>query len=119
MTPHDTLLLVDASSANRTALRNIFEESFNILESNNCEQAALFLKQAHCCIAAILLNVSMLSSTGSNPLPSEEADLFYSSAPVIGIADETSPDAEILALNLGAADVITPPFHPLVVRHRL
>jgi len=119
MTPHDTLLLVDASSANRTALRNIFEESFNILESNNCEQAALFLKQAHCCIAAILLNVSMLSSAGSNPLPSEEADLFYSSAPVIGIADETSPDAEILALNLGAADVITTPFHPLVVRHRL
>ena len=119
MTARDTLLLVDSSNNSRVSLRNIFEDSFNILEARNCEQAMLLLEQDRGCIAAVLLDAPLLEANEYKMLCDMDRKHLLSAVPVMVIVDSDSSESEIRALDFGAADVITRPFSTSVVRRRL
>ena len=58
MNGRDTLLLACGTAETRSDLRSIFQESFNLLETDNSQQTMLLLKQNHDCIAAVLLDIT-------------------------------------------------------------
>ena len=61
MDRHDTLLITSASAENRTHLRHVMEEGFNLLEAANVRQTLLLLEQNISCVAALLLDITCMS----------------------------------------------------------
>ena len=53
----DTLLLVSSSAKMRSGLREIFADTYNIIEAANHEQALFLFEQNVNCIAAALLDI--------------------------------------------------------------
>ena len=95
MTARDTLLLVDSSNNSRVSLRNIFEDTFNILEARNCEQAMLLLEQDRGCIAAVLLDAPLLEANEYKMLCDMDRKHLLSAVPVMVIVDSDSSESEI------------------------
>lgn len=119
MDSRDTLLLACGTSANRQVLRNIFEDSFNLLEANNIQQAKLFLEQNHACIAAILLDISVASKV-SSVTPKEICKAAAQrEIPVVIITDDNSPMARVTLFEQGATDVYSLGFEPYILQHRV
>lgn len=107
----DTLLLVDDSSVRRRKLKDIFENRFNILESNNEEQALLLLQQNKKIIAAILISADLMIKLEK---PKDGWRI-----PVFAIVPEGDRQSEYVALELGADDVLFAPFYQELVEKRV
>ena len=119
MAVRDTLLLACGTTSSRGALRSIFEDSFNILETDNSHQTLLFLHQNHPCIAAVLLDTTDPQKNSDNILKEMERFLFLDEIPVIYIAPNKSAQVVSSAFEQGASDVIFPDSDPTVIQHRV
>lgn len=119
MALRDTLLLVDDQKSARTILRRIFEDSYNLLEAENGEQALLLLQQHQSCIAVILLDLSMPVMDGFQFLVAMKERGLLLNIPVLIISSLDSPEYEMKALELGATDTLSKPFDPVHVRRRV
>jgi len=107
----DTLLLVDTSSIRRQHLKDIFENRFNILESDNNEQSLFLLNQNENVIAAIMVSADLLMK-----MKRRGKDWRI---PVFAIAQEGDRQSEYIMLELGADDVLFEPFYPELVEKRV
>ncbi len=111
MTIKDTLLLVDRSSLIRQRLRDIFENRFNILESDNNEQSLFLLRQNESAIAAIIVSTELL-------LQMKRREKGWK-IPVFAVVPEGDRQSEYTVLELGADDVLFEPFYPELVEKRV
>ncbi len=107
----DTLLLVDESSVRRQALREIFENRFNILESGSNEQSMFLLRQNENIIAAVLVSAELLVQV-------ERRGKDWK-LPVFALVKEGDRQSEYTVLELGADDVLFEPFYPELVEKRV
>lgn len=105
MTRHDTLLLACGDAKNRSMLRSILGERFNLLEASNTQQALLLLEQNISCIAAVILDITVQQTVDRDALQSEGYELLHQ-IPVIVITEDDLPDTLSRAFDFGAADVI-------------
>lgn len=119
MALRDTLLLVDDQKSGRTILRRIFEDTYNLLEAENGEQALLLLEQHQSCIAVMLLDLVMPVMDGFELLAAMKERGLLLNIPVLIISSMDSPDHEMKAFDLGASDIILKPFEPMLVRRRV
>lgn len=115
----NTLLVVDDIQINRTILRAMFEDEYDILEAENGEQALTLLRKNEDQIVAVLLDLLMPVKNGYEVLQEMEADGALSRIPVVVITAEVSAESEIRTFDLGAADVITKPFESHAVKRRV
>ncbi len=115
----DTIFLVDASASSRAALRKTFEGRFNILEAGSLSQAELLFRNNHRYIAAILLDMKLVSPHTPESLPwlSDNPDLEL--IPHIGVVDEDDIQSEYRAYQWGATDVIFRPLHAVTAERRV
>ena len=65
----DTLLIMSEDNSSRADLREIFENTYNILEAVNREQLLSLLEQNESCIAALILDIP--------PTPTRETSITY------------------------------------------
>jgi len=107
---HDTLLLACGTAANRSAIRSLFEDNFNLLEAENVHQAFMLLRQNHSCIAAILLDHTVSEKLDPLVLNNIEALSSSEEIPIIVFIDPSSQFTGTLAYEHGAVDVITYPY---------
>ena len=119
MALRDTLLLVDDQKSGRTILRRIFEDTYNLLEAENGEQALLLLEQHQSCIAVMLLDLVMPIMDGFQLLAAMKERGLLLNIPVLIISSMDSPEHEMKAFDLGASDLILKPFEPTLVRRRV
>lgn len=119
MALRDTLLLVDDQKSGRTILRKIFEDTYNLLEAENGEQALLLLEQHQSCIAVMLLDLVMPVMDGFQLLAAMKERGLLLNIPVLIISSMDSPEHEMKAFDLGASDLILKPFEPMLVRRRV
>ncbi|MBQ8359196.1 MAG: response regulator, partial [Oscillospiraceae bacterium] len=119
MDVRDTLLLVNDNSSSRAALQSIFEPNYNLLEAENGEQALLLMEENHRCIAAVLLDTVMPIKDGYQVLTEMGQRELLNELPVIILTDETNPDIESKAFDLGASEVITAPYDLYCVQRRV
>jgi diguanylate cyclase (GGDEF)-like protein len=117
MNEYPSLLIVDDEKHNRTLLLELLKDSYRILFAKNGRQA-LELAAAHR-PDLILLDVLMPEMDGYATIKALKADEASRDIPVIFISALDSANDEAQGLELGAADYITKPFHPSIVRARI
>lgn len=119
MTRHDTLLLACGDKTNRSMLRSILGESFNLLEASNTQQTILLLEQNLSCIAAVILDITVRETIDVDMLQSPKVCELLHQVPVIVITQDDRPETLSRAFGFGAADVIPRHYDPYAMLHRI
>lgn len=119
MVKHDTLLICSCVRENRQELRQIFSDTFNLLESGDVRQLAQLLRQNLSCIAAVLLDISNWEPADIRLIESEDNKSLLGKVPVIILAQADTTAVLNRAFGLGAADVIPLGYDPYAMLHRV
>ena len=119
MNVRDTLLLACGSAENRSDLRSVFEDSFNLLEADNTHQAAMLLEQNYSCIAVILLNTTISEKIDLSMCEKIKTISDLEEIPIVVLADANSTELISNAFANGATDVVLTSSDPFVLQHRI
>ncbi|HCT65113.1 MAG TPA: hypothetical protein DIC60_07640 [Lachnospiraceae bacterium] len=116
-----TILIVDDSAVNRSILKKILADTYNVLESENSACALELLNREKTSVAAVLLDIIKPAKDGYSLLNAVRCDATLTSIPIIVITGEENEDkdAETKAVSLGAKELLARPFEPTVVRQRI
>ncbi len=116
--PEATLLVVDDSPANLTVLVDLLEPHYRVRASTSGARA-LRIARTKPAPDLILLDVMMPNLSGHDVLAELRGDPETRDIPVVFVTALGAPDDESRGLDLGAADYITKPFHPVAVLSRV
>lgn len=114
-----TILVADDSEMNRSILRSMLEESYDIVEAEDGLQAVAILQQMEQEIALVLLDLVMPNMDGFDVLTAMNKYNWIDNVPVIMISAESTHDFIERAYNMGVTDYISRPFDMMVVRRRV
>ena len=113
------VLVVDDDAINRRILCNILKDEYEALEAENGRTALDILESRGESISAILLDIVMPEMDGYAFLQIQQASPRMSGIPVLVTSYMEQEEAELKALRYGAADFVSKPYRPNVIRHRL
>ena len=113
------LLIADDSELNRAILVSVLEKSFDILEAADGKEAIATLAAHEGNIAALLLDVVMPEADGFEVLEEMNRRGWIDEIPTIMISVETGGSYIDRAFQLGAADYVSRPFVPNMIRRRV
>jgi len=111
------MLIVDDVELNRAILSQFFQDTYRIIEAENGSEAMQLVKQQE--IDVILLDLIMPVMDGFEFLRIMKLDERYKDIPVIATTARSEEDNEARVMELGAADFITKPYNPTIVRCRV
>lgn len=114
-----TILIVDDDPVLRRMLKNILEDTYNILEAENSRIALELLDREKMFVEAVLLDIQVLERDGYGLLNTVRLDETLCEIPVIAITGEDDKDAETKAISFGVTDFLAKPFKPAVIKHRI
>ncbi|MCI8914777.1 MAG: response regulator, partial [Lawsonibacter sp.] len=114
-----TILVADDSDMNRNILRAMLEESYDIIEVEDGEQAVAVLQQKEQEISLLLLDLLMPNLDGFGVLTAMNQYSWIESIPVIMITAENTNSSMRRAYNMGVSDFISRPYDMMVVRRRV
>ncbi len=112
-----TILVVDDSKANLTLAKQALDEIYQVSLVPSGQMALRFLEKK--IPDLILLDINMPEMDGLETLRQIRANHDYKDVPVIFLTARTDAETEVECLKLGAADFITKPFIPQVMRSRI
>lgn len=104
------VLIVDDAKIDRITLRQILEDSYDVLEAKSGEQALEILETESERVAAVLLDLVMPEMSGFEYMQIHRSSEKLRSIPIIATTVEKNADMERKALELGAADFIAKPY---------
>ena len=113
------LLIADDSELNRAILVSVLEKDFDILEAADGKEAIATLAAHEGNIAALLLDVVMPEADGFEVLEEMNRRGWIDEIPTIMISVETGGSYIDRAFQLGAADYVSRPFVPNMIRRRV
>lgn len=102
------VLVVDDMEINRDVLGMILEKDYEILYAENGQEALSIMKEQKDNLSIVLLDLIMPVMNGFEVLECVRNDEQLKKIPIIVLTAEK--DAELKALQMGAADFITKPF---------
>ena len=114
-----TILVADDSEMNRSILRSMLEESYDIIEAEDGLQAVAILQQREQEISLVLLDIVMPNLDGFGVLSTMNKYNWIDSVPVIMISAESTHAFIERAYDKGVTDYISRPFDMMVVRRRV
>ncbi len=114
-----TILVADDSEMNRSILRSMLEESYDIIEAEDGLQAVAILQQREQEISLVLLDIVMPNLDGFGVLSAMNKYNWIDSVPVIMISAESTHTFIERAYDMGVTDYISRPFDMMVVRRRV
>ena len=116
----DTILIVGDKKSARTELRNIFSESYNLLEAESIMQALLLLGQNDSCISVVLVDLATMDNDEMRQLSAAAHTGTEKAIPLVIIIDEKAgSEKEDMAFILGCTDVILKPYSHTAIRRRI
>ncbi len=113
------ILIVEDNEINRSMLREILSDEYEIWEAENGQAALDILKQKKNSIMLILLDVQMPVMDGYTFLNIMQKDEQLSLIPVIVMTQDSSEEDELSALTHGATDFLPKPYRPKVILRRV
>lgn len=121
MTGKNKVLIVDDAAIDRITLRKILEDTYDIIEAENGQQALDILnaQTVQDEIAAVLLDLVMPEFDGFQFMEEYKKVETYRRIPVIIASVEGDVVTERECLELGAWDFISKPYDPMIIRFRL
>lgn len=111
------MLIVDNIEINRTVLGKVFGDDYGILEAESGQDALAVLSSKT--VNVVLLALDMPEMDGFAFLSLMRRTGKFSEIPVVATMERIDHESEAKAMELGAADFITKPYHPTVVRCRV
>ena len=102
------VLVVDDQKINRDVLGLILEDDYDVIYAENGQEALDVIIERQDELSAVLLDLMMPVMDGFTVLERMRADEALRKIPVVVLTSEK--DAELKALQMGAADFITKPF---------
>lgn len=119
MTRKHTILIVDDARHNRTALRDILNDNYIVLEAENGQTALTVLEEKYQAVTVIILDLIMPDMSGLELLEIFHKDARYQNIPVIAMLREINDEIECKCLEYGAWDFMRKPYDPTIVRFRV
>lgn len=113
------VLIVDDVELNRSFLKDMLMEEYQILEASNGMEALVELKKYGSDIAIVLLDVVMPEMDGFEVLTYMNQMSWINDIPVVMISAENSVDFINKGFKLGAVDYISRPFDANIIRRRV
>lgn len=117
MQKKQTMLIVDDEEINRIILTDYFHKEFNLLEAADGQEALDYVYSQP--IDIILLDLMMPKLNGFAVLDTLKAAPRYRNIPIVVTTGTEDNKSEALSMEKGAADYITKPYNPVVVRCRI
>lgn len=113
------ILIVDASEFNRAILKEILEETYEIIEADGGNEALHNIDEYGMKISLVLLDIIMPEKDGFEVLKYMEEERLISDIPVIIISSEDSANYIRRAYEMGVSDYINRPFDANIVYQRV
>ena len=113
------ILIVDASEFNRAILKEILEETYEIIEVDGGNEALHKIDEYGMKISLVLLDIIMPEKDGFEVLKYMEEESLISDIPVIIISSEDSANYIRRAYEMGVSDYINRPFDANIVYQRV
>ena len=113
------ILIVDASEFNRAILKEILEETYEIIDADGGNEALHKIDEYGMKISLVLLDIIMPEKDGFEVLKYMEEERLISDIPVIIISSEDSANYIRRAYEMGVSDYINRPFDANIVYQRV
>ena len=113
------ILIVDNSEFNRAILKEILEETYEIIEADGGKEALHKIDEYGMEISLVLLDIIMPEKDGFDVLKYMEEERLISDIPVIIISSEDSANYIRRAYEMGVSDYINRPFDANIVYQRV
>lgn len=113
------VLLVDDVTMLRKSLIQALGDSYQYYEAADGKEALEVLKESVSRIGIIITDIFMPVMDGFELIRELKQNSVYSHIPIIVITASEGRENEIKALQLGAVDVVTKPYDPVIVSHRV
>ena len=113
------ILIVDDSEFNRAILKEILQETYEIIEADDGKEALLKINEYGMEISLVLLDIIMPEKDGFEVLKYMEEESLISDIPVIMISSEDSANYIRRAYEMGVSDYINRPFDASIVYQRV
>lgn len=113
------ILIVDDSEFNRAILKEILEETYEIIEADGGKEALHKIDEYGMKISLVLLDIIMPEKDGFEVLKYMEEERLISDIPVIIISSEDSANYIRRAYEMGGSDYINRPFDANIVYQRV
>ena len=113
------ILIVDDSEFNRAILKEILEETYEIIEADGGYEALHKIDEYGMKISLVLLDIIMPEKDGFEVLKYMEEERLISDIPVIIISSEDSANYIRRAYEMGVSDYINRPFDANIVYQRV
>lgn len=113
------ILIVDDSEFNRAILKEILEETYEIIEADGGNEALHKIDEYGMKISLVLLDIIMREKDGFEVLKYMEEERLISDIPVIIISSEDSANYIRRAYEMGVSDYINRPFDANIVYQRV
>jgi putative two-component system response regulator len=113
----ELIFLVDDSSANLRAGKNVLTEYYAVATAPSAEKMFVLLENN--IPALILLDIEMPEMNGYEAIKILKEQPKTKNIPVVFLTGKTDTDNELEGLSLGAIDYITKPFMPLLLLKRI
>ncbi len=114
----NTILIADDVAMNRDVLRLIFEDTFNIVQAADGEEAIDLIDRYHDSLAIILLDLVMPKKSGIDVLIHLNMRGLNHYVPVIMVTGTSPTDSRLHSLEYGISDIISKPFDSKLVKRR-
>lgn len=111
------MLIVDDVEINRVVLTQFFQDEYLIIEAQNGREALDVIEKQP--VSVVLMDLVMPVMDGFELLGVLKRDTRYAELPVIVMTAHSDGDSEARAMEMGAADFITKPYNPIIVRCRV
>ena len=113
------ILIVDDSEFNRAILKEILQETYEIIEADDGKEALLKIDEYGMEISLVLLDIIMPEKDGFEVLKYMEEESLISDIPVIMISSVDSANYIRRAYEMGVSDYINRPFDANIVYQRV
>ena len=113
------ILIVDDSEFNRAILKEILEETYEIIEADGGNEALHKIDEYGMKISLVLLDIIMPEKDGFEVLKYMDEERLISDIPVIIISSEDSANYIRRAYEMGVSDYINRPFDANIVYQRV
>ena len=114
-----TILIVDDSRFQRTIIRELLREHFNIFEAESGEECLGIIKKDKVSIDLLILDLEMPGIGGFDVLRRRQEIQHFADIPVIVLTATNSSDVQASVYELGANDFLIKPIDPKTAFFRI
>ncbi|MBI1182706.1 response regulator [bacterium] len=114
----ETILVVDDNAMMRTFLGTFLSRTYDVYLAQDGEDALHWLSQNEP-PSAIIADIDMPNMNGYTFLNIMMGNMGYAKIPVLMISPDNSSERRIKCYEMGAQDVMSKPFNPIELEHKL